>query len=234
MAVSSNNVEEEFLWTCSLTEASKDFDWSPEDPSDVKDDDESDPTVKPGHRLLVKSAILMPSAKKDEINIVQIEGEGYNKEKVIVPIVAMKGGADYQTYVDLLVPCPAKFSLLQGSGPIHLMGSHCVDFYGYRDTGAGDESQDDIEGEDEAVDEKEAKDLVEEGKGEAGDGVSKKTPVKSDVSVAADGGEKMKSPGKAATGNTPAKEDSKKRKASTEASAEEPKGDEKKRPKSSD
>ena len=33
-------------------------------------------------RLLIKSAILMPSAKKDDVNIVQIESEGYNKEKV--------------------------------------------------------------------------------------------------------------------------------------------------------
>ena len=34
-------------------------------------------------RLLIKSAILMPSAKKDDVNIVQIESEGYNKEKVL-------------------------------------------------------------------------------------------------------------------------------------------------------
>ena len=33
-------------------------------------------------RLLIKSAILMPAAKKDDINIVQIESEGYNQEKV--------------------------------------------------------------------------------------------------------------------------------------------------------
>merc|ERR1712142_495540 len=85
------------------------------------------------HRLLVKSAILMPSSKKDEVSIVQIECDGYNKQKVIVPICAMKGGQDLQKYVDLLVPCTAKISLLQGEGPIHLIGSHCVDFYGYKD-----------------------------------------------------------------------------------------------------
>ena len=33
-------------------------------------------------RLLIKSAILLPTAKQDEVNIVQIESEGYNKEKV--------------------------------------------------------------------------------------------------------------------------------------------------------
>ena len=38
--------------------------------------------MKPGHRLLVKTAILMPSAKKDEVNIVEVECEGYNKKRV--------------------------------------------------------------------------------------------------------------------------------------------------------
>ena len=33
-------------------------------------------------RLLIKSAILMPTAKKDDIIVVEIESEGYNKEKV--------------------------------------------------------------------------------------------------------------------------------------------------------
>merc|ERR1712055_56691 len=112
--VGGNSVEEEYLWSCSLTAANKEFTWAPEDTSDTKDDDENDPSVKPGHRLLIKSAVLMPSAKVDEVTIVQIESEGYNKKQVVVPICAMKGGADYQQYIDLLVPCPAKMKLLQG------------------------------------------------------------------------------------------------------------------------
>ena len=40
------------------------------------------------------------------------------------PIVAMKGGVDSQRYIDLLVPCPAKITLLNGEGPILLVGSH--------------------------------------------------------------------------------------------------------------
>ena len=62
----------------------------------VKDDDGNDNTsdnskgdpeddLKPGHRLLIKTAILMPTAKKDEANIVQLECEGY-KDKVILKI----------------------------------------------------------------------------------------------------------------------------------------------------
>merc|ERR1711872_176417 len=101
-----------------------------------------------GHKLLIKSALLMPTAKKDEVNIVQIESEGYNKEKVKVPILAMKGGNDLQTYVDMLVPNNAKLTLIKGEGPIHLIGSHVIEFF---DNMAGEA---DSEGEDEEMEEK--------------------------------------------------------------------------------
>merc|ERR1719430_2536301 len=60
----------------------------------------------------------------------------------------MKGGADLQTYVDILVPNNAKLTLIKGEGPIHLIGSHCIDFY---DNMAGEA---DSEGEDEEMEEK--------------------------------------------------------------------------------
>ena len=131
VALNQGNLEEEFLWSCTLSGATKEYTWAPADPEDTAEDDEKDQSVKPGHKLLIKSAILMPSAKADEVTIVQIESEGYNKQKVVVPICAMKGGSDLQQYVDLLVPSNAKFTLLQGEGPINLLGSHCVDFFGY-------------------------------------------------------------------------------------------------------
>ena len=72
---------------------------SPQDP--VKEEEDLEDDTKPVHkwrscpyfmqsisdktlylRLLIKSAILMPTAKKDDIIVVQIESEGYNKEKV--------------------------------------------------------------------------------------------------------------------------------------------------------
>merc|ERR1711915_128150 len=135
--------EQEYLWSCTLTGSNKEYKWSPDFDAEKKDEEEV--PLKASHRLLVKSAILMPSAKEDEVTVVQIESDGYNKQKVVVPICAMKGGYDLQKYVDLLVPCPAKISLVQGEGPIYLIGSHCVDFDGYKDV---DEDEDD---EDEAT-----------------------------------------------------------------------------------
>merc|ERR1719234_2523687 len=81
----------------------------------------------------------MPTAKKDDIIVVQIESEGYNQEKVKVPILAMRGGSDLQTYVDILVPSNAKLTLVKGEGPVHLIGSHCIDFFASMD----DDDEDD-------------------------------------------------------------------------------------------
>merc|ERR1712098_540333 len=120
--LAGNNVEQEYLWSCSLTGSNKEFKWAPEEPAEKESSDDNLP-IKASHRLLIKSAILMPTAKKDEVTVVQIESEGYKQEKLTVPICVMKGGQDLQTYVDLLVPCPAKISLLQGEGPIHLIGT---------------------------------------------------------------------------------------------------------------
>merc|ERR1712083_446554 len=154
---------------CTLSGSSKEYTWNPEDPADTAEDDEKDPSVKPGHRLLIKAAVLMPSAKVDEVTIVQVESEGYKKDKVVVPICAMKGGQSLHQYVDLLLPTQAKFTLLQGEGPIRLVGSRCVDFFGYRET-------DEDDAEDDSAEEDAEMEGVEEKGGESD--VKKKTPTK--------------------------------------------------------
>ena len=59
------------MWSCTIDKTTKQFEWSPEDVD-----------LKPGHRLLIKKAILMPEAKKGEVTVLQIECEGYNKKNV--------------------------------------------------------------------------------------------------------------------------------------------------------
>merc|ERR1712243_423673 len=107
-----------------------------------EDQEKEGPKVKPGHRLLIKSAILMPSAKENEVTVVQIESEGYRGKSVTVPICAMGGGVDLQKYVDLLVPGPSKMKIIHGEGPIHLIGSHCVDYMGLQEEESEDEKKD--------------------------------------------------------------------------------------------
>ena len=55
------------------------YSWCPEDPADQ---DDEDPSVKPGHQLLLNSAVLMPSAKAGEVIVVQVESEVYYNSKV--------------------------------------------------------------------------------------------------------------------------------------------------------
>ena len=42
------------------------------------------------YRLLIKSAILMPGAKEDEVNIVRIESEGFGGQQVEADLPGIK------------------------------------------------------------------------------------------------------------------------------------------------
>ena len=104
------------LWSCTLNSETKEFSWNPEDPSDTKEDGDSDLSVKPGHRLLIKTAVLMPFSKKDEVTIVQIEGRGYNKSNVVVRICAMKGGVGCSAVLGPVGSLPLQVELAPGRG----------------------------------------------------------------------------------------------------------------------
>ena len=63
----SKKGKEEYHWSCNLNGTNKECNWEP-------------PTSQ--HRLQLLTADLMPTAKKDEVTVVQLEIEGYDKEKV--------------------------------------------------------------------------------------------------------------------------------------------------------
>merc|ERR1712112_596904 len=162
----------------------KEYRWDPDNAVSEGAADAGDAArkVRPSHRLLVKTAVLMPAAKDGEVTIIQVESEGYKDVSVTVPICAMKGGVDLQKYVDVLLPSPpATLKIVSGEGPIHLVGSHCVDYYGFKD-------EDDIEDEDEADQEMEAEEntpkktatpsKVETTTSSKDGSAKKKTPVK--------------------------------------------------------
>merc|ERR1719309_97655 len=75
------------------------------------------------------------------MNVVHIQAEGYNME-VKAPMISMKAGCDLMQYVDILIPCSAKFTLVKGKGPISLVGCHCVE---YSNTEAEDNGAEDVE-----------------------------------------------------------------------------------------
>merc|ERR1712096_510388 len=224
--LAGNNVEEEFMWSCTLTGSNKEYSWDPAvTETGVKEGEEEGEKealmVKPGHRLLIKSAILMPNAKKDEVTVIQIESEGYNKQKVIVPIVAMKGGSDLQKYVALLVPGPAKLKIIRGEGPINLVGSHVVDYFGFKDEDDEEDSEEEEEGdtENEGMETEEVNEKGDKKIAPSKDG-KKATPTKEDSGKKASPAKEESEKGEK---KTPTKEVSKKRKASSEANSAEKK-----------
>jgi len=198
-ALSGPNIEEEYMWSVTLDANTKEYEWCPKDPSDEDSEDEEDPSCKPNHRLLIKTAILHPEAAKDEVTMLQIETKGYKNAKLQTPFVAMKSGTNLQQYVDVLVPDMAKIKVVAGSGPITLLGSHCVDFYDYRNYG-GDETEEDAESsEDDEMDEEEQETAVKEDK------ESDKEPAK-ETAKETEGDKKKKTPKK----DTPKKDTPKK------------------------
>merc|ERR1719186_854914 len=58
----------------------------------------------------------------------------------------MKGGSDHQKYVAFFLPSAAKLKIIHGEGPIHLVGSHCVDYFGFKDEDDEEDSDEEEEG----------------------------------------------------------------------------------------
>ena len=57
------------MWSCEFSGASKEYSWCPQHPAGQDDEDVGDPSVKPRHRLLLMSAVLMPSVKAGEASV---------------------------------------------------------------------------------------------------------------------------------------------------------------------
>ena len=71
-----------FYFSTKFSGAGKQYSWCPDDPADQDDEDAFDPSIKLGNLLLLKSMVLLPSAKAGEESVVQVESEVYNNCKV--------------------------------------------------------------------------------------------------------------------------------------------------------
>lgn len=80
-----------------------------------------------GHKLIIKQALLGPEATEGEVNVVQVEAMTW-KDSVKIPVATLKaGGPNNQVLLDLSFPDPpVTFTLVQGSGPVHIIGHHLI------------------------------------------------------------------------------------------------------------
>lgn len=80
-----------------------------------------------GHKLIIKQALLGPEAVDGELNVIQVEAMTW-KESIKIPVAILKaGGPNTQVLLDLSFPDPpVTFSLIQGTGPVHIIGHHLI------------------------------------------------------------------------------------------------------------
>lgn len=106
-----------------------------------------------GHKLVIRQALLGPEAKEGEVNVVQVEAMTW-KDSITIPVAVLSAGANghNQCLLDLSFPDPpVTFSLLQGNGPVHIIGHHLIG-------GSLEEFEDIDEMEEEMLEEEEGED----------------------------------------------------------------------------
>ncbi|KAM3956504.1 nucleoplasmin-like protein isoform 2-T2 [Aphomia sociella] len=78
------------------------------------------------NKLLIRQALLGPDAKSDELNVVQVETMSL-QDSVKIPVAVLKAGETRHARLDIEFPdAPVTFTLIQGSGPVHLIGQHLL------------------------------------------------------------------------------------------------------------
>lgn len=76
-------------------------------------------------------ALLGPEAKPGELNVLQVEAMGL-KGPIKTPIALLEMGKTAQIILDLSFPDPpVTFTLVKGSGPVHIVGHNLLGTYFY-------------------------------------------------------------------------------------------------------
>lgn len=77
------------------------------------------------HCLILKQALLL-NGKEGQVNVVEAKTAGY-KDEIVIPILALEAGKQSHVAMDLSFPDPpVTFKLIEGSGPVHIIGVHAI------------------------------------------------------------------------------------------------------------
>jgi len=105
--------------------------WNPEEASYFKKLPEFNEPGSYRHMLVIRRAIIGPSAKEGSTNLISVEMTCPDTETLTFPMVYLTQGDEPQSVVDLTFsdgpPSTLKFILSQGTGPVHLVGYHFVE-----------------------------------------------------------------------------------------------------------
>lgn len=115
---------EEYLYGITLEGANSSEVWDPEHKND--DADGGNQHFGVDQKLIIKMALLGPEAKAGELNVLQVEAMGL-KGLIKTPIALLERGKTEQIILDLSFPDPpVTFTLVKGSGPIHIVGHNLL------------------------------------------------------------------------------------------------------------
>lgn len=89
-----------------------------------QDNDEAVGSSDTSHKLVIKQILLGSEAMDGEINEVQVETLTI-RDTINIPIAVLKADGQRQISIDLEFPdSPVTFTLVKGTGPVYLLGSH--------------------------------------------------------------------------------------------------------------
>ncbi|XP_026499425.1 nucleoplasmin-like protein isoform X1 [Vanessa tameamea] len=109
-------MSDEYFYGVTLSSSHKSETWDPEAKAEYPR----------SNKLLIRQALLGPDAEPDELNVVQVETMCL-QESIKIPVAILKVGETRQARLDIEFPdAPVTFTLIQGSGPVHLIGQHLL------------------------------------------------------------------------------------------------------------
>ncbi|XP_063978305.1 nucleoplasmin-like protein isoform X3 [Diachasmimorpha longicaudata] len=115
---------EEYLYGVELVGEKSSEVWDPEHKND--DAEGGNQHFGVDQKLIIKMALLGPEAKAGELNVLQVEAMGL-KGLIKTPIALLERGKTEQITLDLSFPDPpVTFTLIKGSGPVHIVGHNLL------------------------------------------------------------------------------------------------------------
>ncbi|KAJ8683579.1 hypothetical protein QAD02_019371 [Eretmocerus hayati] len=97
------------------------------DPEPKNEDSDSNQHFAVDQKLIIKMALLGAEAKAGEVNVLQVEAMGL-KGPTKIPIAVLETGKTAYVTLDLSFPDPpVTFTLIKGSGPVHIVGHNLLE-----------------------------------------------------------------------------------------------------------
>lgn len=143
---------QEFFWGTELSKENDSFTWTPDVDEDMEDMQQN--------ILFLKRAVLGVKAKEGERNIIEVHCKDMEGNDVKHPILSLTLGRDDHADVELTFKQvdEVTFKLIQGSGPLHLVGQTYIETMNNpemddTDLPSDEEADEEVEDEDEEEEE---------------------------------------------------------------------------------